>query len=417
MRKPELPSAYGTKKKVYPEDSLIKTPGCEGGHDCFQCGQDCEIRGEDRHCRKAPLGNPFPCDTMNNISLIRKVVGNKCQFVNQDLAMVYPGSGEVNPCCMECEAPCEMECSRALSERVTKTFGSVATSQQQEEAAEYIPGKCMHNPELACSLSEEAMRTPGTGEGNCGEVCCWECQKEDCKLRCNASEKRDDRKETVATSQQVEAEPVVYMDPLEEESDPEPQVIIEENIEVVDADGEDLTEELYEEASDQSDIDLLREELDKAKNNLDLMLSCYTDKDIRVRKQKLLVGALAGMISDLDTGDIPEPQQPEPFEVPFLKNNDQRKEFLNRYQVWPIWFEVPEASEVYHRLDLPDGSSIVICEYHMWLNWKEKYTDENPDSIGMRKYLLRPGYHYLEDCKTNAATLVEHLKKVQKEEK
>ena len=248
--------------------------------------------------------------------------------------------------------------------------------------------------------------------GNCvccgkdGVECCGQCD-DDCNSRCGWMDS------AVATSQQAEGEPAVDMNPPEEESDSEPEVITEENIEVVDAGGE----ELYEEASDQSDIDLLQEELEKAKHNLDLILSCYTDKDIRVRKQKLLVGALAGMISDLDAADIPEPQQQELFEVPFLKNNDQRKEFLNRYQVWPIWFEVPEASEVYHRLDLPDGSSIVICEYHMWLNWKERYSDENPDSIGTREYLLRPGYHYLEDCKTNTTALVEHLKKVQKEGK
>lgn len=235
------------------------------------------------------------------------------------------------------------------------------------------------------------------------------------------------RQESVATSQQADNEPVVDMNPPEEEPDPEPEVITGENIEVVDASElmEELDktvatsqqEELYEEISDQSDIDLLREELDKAKNKLDLMFSCYSEQDILVRKQKLLVGALAGMICDLDTIDILEPESLELPELPLMKNNDQRKEFLNQYQVWPIWFEVPEASEVYHRFDLPDGSSIVICEYHMWLSWKEEWSDENPDSIGTREYLLQPGYHYLEDCKTNTTTLVEHLKKVQKEGK
>lgn len=178
---------------------------------------------------------------------------------------------------------------------------------------------------------------------------------------------------------------------------------------------EEPAEELYEETSDQSDIDLLREELDKAKNTLDLMLSCYSTYDIRVRKQKLLIGALAGMLCDLETVEIPESEQPDLSEFPVLKNNDQRKEFLSKYQAWPVWFEVREASETYYRFDLPDGSSIVICEYHMWLDWKEKYSDENPDSIGTREYLLRPEYHYLEDCKTNTTALVEHLKKVQKE--
>lgn len=247
---------------------------------------------------------------------------------------------------------------------------SVATSQQQEEVAEYIPGKCMHNPELACSLSEEAMRTPGTGEGNCGEVCCWECLKEDCKLRCNASEKRDDREETVATSQQVEAEPVVGLNLPEEEFDPEPEVITEENVEVVNAGGGEPTEELYEEASDQSDIDLLQEELEKAKNTLDLMLSCYSENDIRVRKQKLLVGALAGMISDLDAADIPEPQQPE---LPIFKNNDQRKAWLRDYKAWGLWYEDKNIGAKYYKYDFENGARLIAEVYDLeevWGMWK-----------------------------------------------
>ena len=345
-RKPEPLSAYGTKKRAYPEDSLLKTEGCEGGHSCFACAQQCEVRGEDRYCREATMGKPFSCETMNSIPFLLEAFGDKCMFVNSELSRKSLGSGEADPCCKDCANPCTRECSRAYQKR----------------------------------MEEVAKKTDIP----------------------------------VATSQQEESSPVLDMNPPEEVSDPEPEVITEENIEVVDVAEEDPAEELYEETSDQSDIDLLSEELDKAKNKLDLMLSCYSENDILVRKQKLFVGALAGMICDLDRADIPETELPE---LPIMKNNDQRKEFLNRYQVWPIWFEVPEASEVYHRFDLPDGSSIVICEYHMWLSWKEEWSDENPDSIGTREYLLQPGYHYLEDCKTNTTTLVEHLKKVQKEGK
>lgn len=105
------------------------------------------------------------------------------------------------------------------------------------------------------------------------------------------------------------------------------------------------------------------------------------------------------------------------MELPKFRNNDQRKAFLDNYHTWPVWFEVPQASEVYHRFDLPDGSSIVICEYHMWLSWKEKYSDEDPHSTGTREYLLKPGYHYLHDCRTNTTVLVNHLKNVQKKGK
>ena len=110
----------------------------------------------------------------------------------------------------------------------------------------------------------------------------------------------------------------------------------------------------------------------------------------------------------------PEKQEQEPF--PIFRNNDQRKEWLKDYQSWPVWFEVPEASEVYYRYDLPDGSSLVMCEYHQWYSWREQFGyGGDPDGIGTREYILPAGgYHYLEDCKTNRSAMIEKLKEVQK---
>lgn len=99
---------------------------------------------------------------------------------------------------------------------------------------------------------------------------------------------------------------------------------------------------------------------------------------------------------------------------PAMSNNDQRRAFLDSYTDWPVWFKVQQADEVYYRYDLPDGSSIVICRYRYWADWMEKYSDENPDCTATREYLLKPGYHYLHDCRTNRSALVEHLKDIQK---
>lgn len=101
-------------------------------------------------------------------------------------------------------------------------------------------------------------------------------------------------------------------------------------------------------------------------------------------------------------------------ELPRLKNNEQRKEFLSKYRDWPVWFEVPQADEVYYRYILPDGTAIVICEYKQYVEWKEKYTDENPESTYTKLYLLEPGYHHLHDCETNETALVRKLMEVQK---
>ena len=136
--------------------------------------------------------------------------------------------------------------------------------------------------------------------------------------------------------------------------------------------------------------------------------------DRMIRERKLLIGALACMLCDLE--NMVKPMKAEQPDLPILKNNDQRKEWLNTYHEWPVWFEVPEAAEVYYRYDLPDGSSLVICEYHYWASWKEKYDycKGDPECTGTREYLLVPGYHYLDDCKSNRTTMIEKLKEIQK---
>lgn len=238
--------------------------------------------------------------------------------------------------------------------------------------------------------------------------CCAQCSADDCNSRCGWIDA------AVATSQQDDSDPDVLVDmnppedvddhadlcedPAEEVEKVEAEVVEEDELP---ADGK------FEELSDKTDMDLLRDLLEQEKYRLGLMREEYSENDIRVRKQKLIVSAYAGMIADLDVYAEQDREQPE---LPKLRNNDQRKAFLNNYREWPVWFKVSEASEVYYRYDLPDGSSIVICEYHFYLPWLSK----DQDRTGTREYLLKPGYHYLEDCKTNTTTLVEHLKNIQK---
>lgn len=95
---------------------------------------------------------------------------------------------------------------------------------------------------------------------------------------------------------------------------------------------------------------------------MDLILSCscYSENDIRARKQKLLVGALAGMISDLDAVDIPEPQQPE---LPIFKNNDQWKAWLRDYKVWGLWYEDKNIGAKYYKYDFENGARLIAEEY------------------------------------------------------
>lgn len=232
----------------------------------------------------------------------------------------------------------------------------------------------------------------------------------------NAQKSQED---VVATSQQEEPEPVLDMNPSEEPSGPE--VVTEESVEVVDVAEEEPAEELYEETSDQSDIDLLREELEKAKENLDLMLSCYSEKDIRVRKQKLLVGALAGMLCDLDVVDIPEPEQPE---LPIFRNNDQRKAWLRDYKAWGLWYEDKNIGARYYKYEFENGARLIAEEYtRPATEWYEEYISSFMHLVGgpeppKKGCISKWQRHEVYDrFPSNETELVEFLKYVQKEGK
>lgn len=126
-------------------------------------------------------------------------------------------------------------------------------------------------------------------------------------------------------------EPVEDYQEIPEENE---SVIVEqpEGIVIVDIPSEP---ELYEEVSEKTDIDIAREENQKAQMYLEMLTEEFSQNDIRVRKQKILVAALAGYIHDLDMVLNP-PEEPEQPELPKLKNNDQRKEWLNNYKEWGI---------------------------------------------------------------------------------
>lgn len=117
--------------------------------------------------------------------------------------------------------------------------------------------------------------------------------------------------------------------------------------------------EKYEQITEKTDIELLKEELEKAQRNLTMSRKEYTEKDIRVRKQKLIVGALAGMIADVDN-ELPEPVQPP---LPKLKNNDQRKEWLRNYQEWGIWYVDENIGAKYYRYQFENGAELIVEEY------------------------------------------------------
>lgn len=147
--------------------------------------------------------------------------------------------------------------------------------------------------------------------------------------------------------------------------------------------------------------------LEKEKGKLNQYLDAYKNEaslPAFIEEQKIIVAALAGMVCDLEAAEEPDP---EPMELPDMKNNEQRKAFLENYRSWPVWFRVPNAQEVYYRFDLQNGDSIVIREW-MYESWKWKETHSTYE------YLLKPGYKYLNNCRTNGTALIDYLRGLRK---
>ena len=174
-----------------------------------------------------------------------------------------------------------------------------------------------------------------------------------------------------------------------------------------------------------SDRDLLRGMLEKEQIFLEEMLAIdQTDPlpDNMVRKKKLLVGALAGMLCDLEVVEEEETEQPE---LPKLKNNDQRKEWLQNYQEWGIWYIDDRIGCRYYKYDFDNGARLIVEEY----DERNEFTGDayvsayyhlvgGPEPSkhpihGARKWAWHEKYNRYPDSMTE---LIEFLKAVQKGE-
>ena len=388
-------SAYGFPKRVYPADSLLTTPGCKGdngrGYDCFNCHLECEIRQEYCRCVDATCGFPFPCQMVDTgkREILEKKIGERCQFIDLNLADHAAGDGSPIPCCKDCETPCEYACENS-GKRVATSQQSVAADAQQETAGnaaekqQDIPEKpktekCIHDGISRCTLPEEDKEKDGTGK-DCAHHCCWNCVKRDgCNIECYASSKRK-----TLDDDEVAAE--------DEENAEQPAEPIE------------------------FDRKTLEDMIRNAQEVLDQMCDCWVENQpYTYAKYNMMIQAYKLLLKEHDESDQkldPVEQQPE---LPLLKNDKQRAEFIDAYEEWPLWIDNQETGEKYYRYEFPDGTSFVIKTYHAMLynydaleygNYKEGYGENE-------QYLLKPG-KFFRDCRTNRSTLIDKLKELQK---
>lgn len=146
-------------------------------------------------------------------------------------------------------------------------------------------------------------------------------------------------------------------------------------------------------------------------------------------RQRMLVKGLRLLMEheadqdDREKDDEHEEIEPVQPELPVLRNNEQRKEWLKDYRSWGLWYRDENIDVNYYKYDFSDGSRLVVAEYpKRRMYWRpNEFADEhyyhllekNRTYYGSDKTFEHP-YMHGTDSETY---LVEFLKNLQKGEK
>lgn len=82
-------------------------------------------------------------------------------------------------------------------------------------------------------------------------------------------------------------------------------------------------------------LTVTRRILEQEKKLLDDYLSVGDLPEMTVLRQKIIVGALAAMVYDLECVQQDDEEEEQP-ELPVMTNNSKREAFLDNYEQWPI---------------------------------------------------------------------------------
>lgn len=168
-----------------------------------------------------------------------------------------------------------------------------------------------------------------------------------------------------------------------------------------------------------SDYELIREQWHTAEVEYSKMITSCTNEDIKVRKQKMLVMALASYMYEYEQEAVKELHQPE---LPNFRNNDQRKEWLRNYKEWGLWYEDKHIGCKYYKYDFENGARLIAEVYNVpKTSWYDEHDNSYLHLVGGPeapkkgcgcKWQRHETYNRYPNGETE---LVEFLKYVQKE--
>lgn len=138
-----------------------------------------------------------------------------------------------------------------------------------------------------------------------------------------------------------------------------------------------------------------------------------------VLRKRMIVDALKLLLArhedaEEETEEISQPALPE------LKNNNQRKEWLNNYRSWGIWYKDEHTGAAYYRYQFDNGATLIAEEYELESPYIGTYTNsylhlvggpEPPRKGAIPKWNRNEKYNRFQN---NETELVEFLKEIQR---
>lgn len=253
--------------------------------------------------------------------------------------------------------------------------------------------------------------------GNCvccgagGVECCVSC-KEPCNSQCGWIPEP----EKEPGSDQGEAADVIHVEEfLPEEPDGKDEQEADASEELLTEDSEDQTETVQRKLS----VEGL---LEKYEKELAEMEKAFQDTPkeqwpLAVEKTQLLAEALRLLAKQHEEPESLRQAQPE---LPRMKNNDQRKEWLRNYQAWGLWYEDEHIGVRYYKYEFDNGAQMIAEEYPV--AGKRDFTASYLHLVGGPEPPKHPSYgcprwsrHERYDKHPDSETeLVEFLKAVQR---
>lgn len=163
----------------------------------------------------------------------------------------------------------------------------------------------------------------------------------------------------------------------------------------------------------------IREYLEEEEKTLRDYLECDGLPERTILRQQLKVAGLR-IIQNLVKDVLETEEETTQPELPRLKNNEERKEWLENYQDWGLWYRDERLDVNYYKYDFEDGSRLVAAEYPKREGyWNKEPRDEHFFHFlkkNKKKYAsLNEVYDEKFRNETDSITsLVEFLKEIQK---